>query len=61
MQESGSARIGECGSLIRDDDHYGQWRYWCFVDSDEDCDDSKNGLSFEACTGGKSCISTTLD
>ena len=58
---------GECNSVRRFEDKYGEWKYWCYVDPGEDCEDVQDGWSFDACSGGKTntrekqnTISTTL-
>ena len=43
---------GECNSLRRFEPKEGQWKFWCYVDPDEDCGDTEDGWSFKACSNG---------
>jgi hypothetical protein len=43
---------GECNSVRRFESKVGAWKYWCYVDPEEDCEDTKDGSSFRACSGG---------
>ena len=40
---------GECNSVRRLETKDGEWRYWCYVDPDQDCPDMQDGWSFKAC------------
>ena len=42
---------GECKSVRRFENKIGLWKYWCFVDQEENCEDDEDGWSFEACEG----------
>ena len=43
---------GECNSVRRIESKVGAWKYWCYVDPGEDCEDTQDGWSFRACSGG---------
>ena len=43
---------GECNSVRRFEKKIGVWKYWCYVNPDEDCEDIQDGWSFRACSGG---------
>ena len=43
---------GECNSIRRFEDKDGQWRSFCYVDPGEECEDAKEGWSFDACKEG---------
>ena len=49
---------GECNSVRRFEKKAGWWKYWCYVDPEEDCEDAQDGWSFKACSGGNVNIFT---
>ena len=34
-------------------DNVGQWKYWCYVNPEEECTDVQDGWSFKACSNGR--------
>ena len=44
---------GECHSLspvnVFLTENSGNWKFWCYVDQNQNCADLKDGVSFDAC------------
>ena len=43
---------GECNSLRRFEEKLGYWKYFCYINPEEDCGDNDEGRSFKACQLG---------
>ena len=44
---------GECNSFRRFEEKEGRWKPFCYVDPEEECKDTKEGWSFDACNQGR--------
>ena len=52
MQRNEKILDGECNSVRRYERKNGWWKYWCYVDPEEECEDAQDGWSFYACSRG---------